>query len=156
MTSVPETLLCRVVRLLLAFGFLREPKPGYVAHTPLSASFVTMPSYLDAAMFLAETAAPSALQMSTATHRNGLMGDLGDSAYAAAFNTSQPFKSAVLKQSRLQRQWWAYRRCTQDTDHVIDELLARLDWKKLNTACFVDVSICKFYYLYTTDLAPGI
>ncbi|ROV99515.1 hypothetical protein VMCG_06382 [Cytospora schulzeri] len=61
LVNVPATQLQRVVRLITA-GFLQEPHPGSgeVAHTELSASFVTHFPNLEAAMFLGGTAAPAA------------------------------------------------------------------------------------------------
>lgn len=122
-------------------GFLHETQPGYIAHTALSAPFVTKLSYLDAAMFLAETAAPTALQMAAATQRSGHQDHSSESAYALAFKTSQTFQSACEKRTKLQRQWPAYARCTGETDDGIIEVLGRLDWHSLGNAYIVDVSL---------------
>ncbi|KAK4168175.1 hypothetical protein QBC43DRAFT_202083 [Cladorrhinum sp. PSN259] len=54
--GVPEMELSRIVRMTSTVGFLAEPRPGYIAHTALSAPYVTQLNYLDATMFLAETA----------------------------------------------------------------------------------------------------
>jgi hypothetical protein len=121
LAGVPETQLCRIVRTTVTAGFLHEPQPGHIAHTALSAPFVTKLSYLDAAIFLAETAAPT--------------------AYTLAFSTSQTFQSACEQQTRLQRQWSAYRRCMGDMDDSLTELLSQLDWRSLGNACIVDVSL---------------
>ena len=140
LAGVSETQLCRIVRMTATAGFLHEPQPGHIAHTDLSASFVTKLSYLDASMFLAEVAAPVALQMAAATQRHGLSNLPDESAYSLAFNTSQTFQSACKQQMKLQRQWSAYLRCAGDTDDAVVELLTQLDWRSLGNSCVVDVS----------------
>ncbi|KAF8852509.1 hypothetical protein BDZ45DRAFT_678306 [Acephala macrosclerotiorum] len=134
LASVPEMQLCRVVRMTATAGFLHEPQPRHIAHTALSAPFVTNLAFLDAIMFLAETAAPTALQMA-AVQLHG-----HQSAYSTAFSTPQPFQSACVERTRLQRQWSAYRRCSGDVDDGVTDLLARLNWRGLGNACIVDVS----------------
>ena len=125
-------------------GFLQEPQLGHIAHTSLSASFVTKLSYLDASMFLAEVAAPVALQMAAATQRHGLLSLQNESAYNIAFNTSQTFHSACEQRTKLQRQWSAYLRCVGAIDDTVIELLSQLDWRSLGNACVVDVSHVAF------------
>ena len=130
-------------------GFLREPQPGHIAHTDLSASFVTKLSYLDASMFLAEVAAPVALQMAAATQRHGLSNLSSESAYNLAFNTPQTFQSACEQQMKLQRQWSAYLRCAGDVEDTVIELLSQLDWRSLGNACVVDVSHVMIHPFYS-------
>ncbi|KAF2272828.1 O-methyltransferase family protein [Westerdykella ornata] len=137
---VPESQLRRVIRMTATVGFLREPSVGQIAHTPLSASFVTNLSFLDATMFLAETSAPAALHMATSTLRNEPQEELGDSAYSIAFKSSQSFESACAERTRLQRQWSAYRRCVGDFEDHLPGILGRLNWRSLGNACIVDVS----------------
>ncbi|RYP41562.1 hypothetical protein DL767_000904 [Monosporascus sp. MG133] len=141
LAGVPEAQLSRVVRMTATAGFLHEPQPGLIAHTALSASFVTQLSYLDAAMFLAETGAPAALQMAAATKLQGQPGGPNDAvtAYAVAFNTSQTFPVACDQRKKLQRQWLAYFRCSVDVEETVPEILGRLDWIRVGNACVVDV-----------------
>ncbi|KAF1952291.1 hypothetical protein CC80DRAFT_452477, partial [Byssothecium circinans] len=134
LASVPETLLGRVVRMVATVGFLHEPQPGHIAHTRLSAPFVTNLAFFDAAMFLAETAAPAALQMAAASQRQG-----DQSAYSIAFPTSQPFLAACSESTKMQRQFSAYRRCVGDVEDGVTELIGRLKWRSLGNACIVDV-----------------
>lgn len=79
-----------------------------MAHTPLSAQFVTNPAFLDAAMFLAESAAPAALQMASATQQFGDSQRSNESAYNLAVNTQKPFHTARDERPKLSRQWSAY------------------------------------------------
>ena len=141
LAGVPETQLCRVVRMTATAGYLHEPQPGHVAHSALSAPFVTKPSFLDVAMFLSETAAPTSLQMAVATQHFGHSQRSNESAYNVAFNTSVAFASACEQRSKLQRQWNAYLRCgTGDVDASVTDILTRLDWLSLGNASVVEVS----------------
>jgi hypothetical protein len=120
-------------------GFLSEPQPGEIAHTALSARFVTDLSFYDALMFLAESAAPSALKMAAATEQQGRQRDSNDSAYSLAFNTTKPFQSACLEQPKLKRQYKAYVRYTGAASNGFIDLLGRLNWGSMGNACVVDV-----------------
>ncbi|KAK4233609.1 hypothetical protein C8A03DRAFT_19340 [Achaetomium macrosporum] len=142
LAGVPESHLCRIVRLTATAGFLHEPQPGHFAHTPLSAPFVTNLSYLDAVMFLAETAAPAALQMAAATPSStggALAEPPAESAYSLAFHTSRTFQSACEQRAKLQRQWHAYLHWTGDEGDAIRQLLSGLDWSSLRNARIVEV-----------------
>ncbi|GKZ39830.1 hypothetical protein AbraIFM66950_001334, partial [Aspergillus brasiliensis] len=124
LAGIPESHLRRVVRMMAATGFLREPEPGHVAHSALSASFVTRPSYLDAAMFLAETAAPAALQM-PATSRHPV-------------STPLAMTTAHAQVPKLQRQWSAYLQYgLGHTDGNILEPLDQFDWLGLGGGAVV-------------------
>ena len=121
LAGIPVTQLSRVVRMTVAAGFLLEPHPGHIAHSTLSAPFVTKPPYLDALLFLARTATPAALQMPAATQRFGDSQSSNESAYNVAFDTSTPFASVCEQQPKLLRQWLAYLR--HGTGEVYDALL---------------------------------
>jgi hypothetical protein len=68
---VDEAQLSGVVRMTATAGFLRKPQSGFISHTALSSPFVSQLFYLDAIMFLAEMAAPTALQMTNITKLSG-------------------------------------------------------------------------------------
>ncbi|EXV01917.1 hypothetical protein X797_004751 [Metarhizium robertsii] len=138
--GVPEAQLSRILCMMTTAGFLYEPQPGYIAHTPLSASFVTQPSHLDAALFLAGTAAPAALNMTVATKSYGHSDSPSACAYSIAFNTAQSFQSSCGTCPKLKRQFAAYTRHMDPTDDgTATELLGRLDWPKLGNARVADV-----------------
>ncbi|KUJ13609.1 uncharacterized protein LY89DRAFT_785260 [Mollisia scopiformis] len=139
LSGVPEAQLRRVVRMTATSGFLNESQPGYVAHTPLSAPFVTKPLFLDAGMFLAKSSGPAALQMASATQRFGNSSRPHESAYNLAFNTSETFESLCEQRSKVQRQWSAYLRYSGETDDVVSDFLTQLDWSSLGNACVVNV-----------------
>ncbi|KAI0812136.1 hypothetical protein GGR55DRAFT_640525 [Xylaria sp. FL0064] len=141
LTGVSEAQLSRIVRITAMAGFLHEPMPGVISHTALSARFVTQYSFLDAAMFLAETGVPMALQSSATTRLQGRLGQGVEAAtsYAVAFNPSQTFPLAHEQSKKLQRQWLAYSRCLIDTEKQYIETLSQLDWVHLGEALIVDI-----------------
>jgi hypothetical protein len=143
LTGVPEPVLIRVVRMTSTAGFLCEPRPRHVAHTTLSAGFVTRPSLGDAAMFVSGTAGRAALHMAGATQRHGELerpDQAHQTAFALAEKTQQPFRLACEQRPRLQRQWAAYQRCSSMAlDEKVAEVLSRLDWERQRSACIIQV-----------------
>ena len=137
--------LRRIVRMTASAGFLYEPRPAHVAHSALSAPFVTRPSYLDAVMFLSGTAAPAALHMAAATQRFGQSQLPHESAYNVALNTSATFASMCEQRSILQRQWPAYlRHAMGDVELSVTDVLTCFDWLSLRNATVVEVSLSTF------------
>lgn len=123
-------------------GFLHEPEPGLVAHTPLSASFSTELSYFDAAMFLSNQVAPSALHLNLGSQKQegfspfGLDDAVGNSNYSIG-----ALYTGSLGGPRLTRQCLAYRDsiCGTDDDSLTD-LFRQLNWQSLGEATIVYVS----------------
>jgi hypothetical protein len=89
--------LDRIVRMTATAGFLCQPKRGRVAHTQLSAGLVTDMSLLDATMFLAESASPTALQMVAASQQDQGVSSGGESAYCISQGASQSFQACYLQ-----------------------------------------------------------
>ncbi|KAL5041476.1 hypothetical protein BDW71DRAFT_201346 [Aspergillus fruticulosus] len=141
LAGVPEIQLGRVIRLVATSGFLQEPITNYVSHTPLSAQFVTNQSLLDAVVFMADVAAPAALQMPTATQRFGSSQNPTETAYSMALRTIQPFAVAIQEQPKLGRQWSAYLRHAVGLhqEKEIVETLSQLKWSNLGNAFIVEV-----------------
>ena len=134
LTGVPEMQLRHVVRMMATAGFLHEPEPDHVAHSPLSAPFVSKPAFLDAAMFLSEIAAPAAMKMAAASHSKA-------SAYNVATDSPVPFATASEQKSKLQRQWTAYQQYGMgDVYSSMIDVLTRLNWAKLGSALIVEVT----------------
>jgi len=142
LVSVPEMQLRRVVRLMATAGFLileeqqqaLVTRQAQVAHTRLSASFVTQFTNLDAVMFLSGTLVHASLQMPEATQRQLSGFSLTTTPVGLDFGT------ACKQQPRLRRQWDAYIGCVKDSTQVIADLLDRLDWASLGRALVVEVS----------------
>ncbi|KAL4898953.1 hypothetical protein BDW74DRAFT_184229 [Aspergillus multicolor] len=153
-SNVPVDQLQRVVRLMMTAEFLCEQSSGHVAHTPLSASFVTEPDLLDASLFLAQVAVPAALRMPRSIDQHhpddpdlsstliaqadsraagpGLgLGSRLRSGYAAGFDPGQP---------RAQRLFAAYlARAILDEGSAVDEVLKLVDWGAIGAGTVVDV-----------------
>lgn len=122
-------------------SFLSESKPGEVSHSMLSASFLTKPSYMDAIVFLAGTAAPSATNMTTATRRFGLSQSPHESAFNLALDDRTTFVSTLEMRSKLQRQWSAYSRHVMgEIEAVAKNALNCFDWSSLGASTVVEVS----------------
>ncbi|KAK4119020.1 O-methyltransferase family protein [Parathielavia appendiculata] len=138
LTGVPEILLVRVVRMTSTAGFLCEPRPRHVAHTPLSAGFVTKPSLGDAAVFLGGTVGRAALHMAAATQRYGETERPEQSSFVLSDKAQQSFHQACEQRPKLQRQWAAYRRWLLDVEDRLAELLSRFDWERQRSACIIE------------------
>ena len=110
-------------------GFLHEPQLGYVAHTPLSLPFTTELSYFDAAMFLANRVAPSALDLTSVT----LKQDIGS-------RSPRSFALDCAQEPQLNRQWLAYCHSVGSTENDLAALLNLLNWQSLGEASVVHVS----------------
>lgn len=109
--NVSESQLRQIIRMVTPIGFLKEPQPGYVAHSALSASFASKQSYVDAMMFLANTLAPAALGVATAQHDSKYHEHARNSMCNHELATSTTFSSIDTTQSPLlQRRWHAYLR----------------------------------------------
>ena len=142
LTRVPELQLSRVVRLMATVGFLQEPQTHHVAHTPLSASFVSCPSYHDAAMFLSESVAPAALRM---THSVQCQ----DKPLQA--NKTTATAGAVVTDrygAKQTRQYTAYMQHVGRLEETygVATVLEQLNWQKIASipnACIVEVSRLK-------------
>ncbi|KAL5341614.1 histidine phosphatase superfamily [Aspergillus crustosus] len=158
LAGVPEGHLTRVIRMTATAGFLQEPQPGFVAHSALSAPFVTKPSYLDAVMFLASTATPAALQMPAATQRFGQSLRANETAFNLAFNTPVTFASTTEQRPRIQRQWPAFLRYgTKDVDDRVTDLLSRLDHFRRGSTTIVEVGARSLTRATTlTNLYPSL
>lgn len=140
LSGVPEVQLVRIIRLTATAGFLHEPQPGVVSHSSLSSPFVTTPSYLDAAMFLATSATPAALEMAATSQRFGESDRPNEAAYNVALKTTKPFHNARQQGTKLNRQWSAYLRYGDATERVTD-VLAQLDWANVRTESSLVVEV---------------
>lgn len=141
LAGVPQRQLHRVICMTATAGFLRLIPSDMVAHTPLSAHFMANQSLLDAAVFMAETAAPAALRMTSATQRFGDSLDPSETAYNLALGTSRTFNVAC-QAPKLARQWASYLRYAAGLhqDEKVAGLLSQLNWSNLGDACIVEVS----------------
>lgn len=141
LVEIPETQLIPVIRFAATADFLCEPQPGHVAHTFLSAQFVTNPALFDALMFLTHVAMPTSMQMSAATKQSSeLVSPTENSCYSIAFNTATPFTADCEGQGKLQRQVAAFEQLKgSGSNDDITDILPCLDWLHLSDTTVVEV-----------------
>ena len=141
LASIPATELCRVVRMTATAGILCEPEPGFVAHSPLSAHFVTKPSLLDATAFLADTVVPAALHMADATRLRTNPHQAHLSAYAIASDPSTSFAARCEQEPKLRRHLAAFQRLEASiVDEGATSAISSIDWRSISPAKVVEVS----------------
>lgn len=137
---VPEAQLRRIARMMMTSNFLCEPKPGELAHTTLSASFVTNPALCDSTMFLTSVVKPAMDKCVEATEQFGPTTEKTQTALNIAVNTSLPFGDYVAQTPKLQRQCSAYMRTvTTNAEICGDQLAEAFDWDNMRDATVVDV-----------------
>jgi len=97
---------------------------------------VANPSFLDAAMFLAESAAPAALHMAAATKTFGDSERPAESAFNLAANQISPFHTVREQTPRLNRRWYAYLHHAAGllTENDDVDILAQLNWSNVTNA----------------------
>lgn len=123
--------------MMATAGFFCEPHNNHIAHTPLSAAFVSDPGLFDAALFLSNTVAPAALHMPQATKQFPNSERPEESAYNMTI--SPEYRE---RQTQLEAQWPTYLHYgTKDEASSIKDVLTRVDWKALGNATVVDVSV---------------
>ncbi|KAH0277603.1 hypothetical protein KCU91_g3061, partial [Aureobasidium melanogenum] len=133
LASVPKSQLIRVTRIAAMAGFLREPKPGHVVHSALSAQFVLEPFSLDALLFVSDVANPTSMQMTKATKTYGESHKLDQTSYQLAFHTTP--ESVV--DTKLCRQHAAFDRLS--AYNYIPDLSSMYDWQSLGAGTVVEV-----------------
>lgn len=144
LASVPETQLRRVARMMATTGFFCEPRSDHIAHTPLSAAFVSDPGLFDAALFLSNTVAPAALHMPQATKQFPNSERPEESAYNIDVSASRSSPESRERWPQLEAQWPTYLHYgTKNEASSIKDVLTRVDWKALGNATVVDVSIIR-------------
>ncbi|KAI1877580.1 hypothetical protein JX265_003588 [Neoarthrinium moseri] len=134
LAHVAESQLRRVIRLTATQGFLREEPHGYIGHTALSEAFFDNPLLLDAAIFMAESAAPAALKMD-APNPDDSEGD-NRTAYNLAVGGTKPFHMACQEQPRLSRQYRAYLQYAagMHVGETLADTLAQFNWSNTRNA----------------------
>lgn len=134
--DIPEDELRSAARMAATAGFLQEPISDHVAHTTLSMQFLNDPGMLDAVIFLSQTAAPSALQMSSSQRTSG-----SDQSVNATPGRTAPFTDTLQQQPKLQRQALNYfREAITESTASLSDVLMQLDWQSLGGSTVVDVS----------------
>lgn len=128
-TGVPLHQLRSIARMALLMGFLSEPEPDQLSHSPLSAAMVRDPGVLEWARFVTSTSAPMVSAMVEATERWGGDRDVSKTAYAVAWQTELPLFAHVASDKDLQARYAAYMRVmTQSRGMALRHILE--GWKE--------------------------
>jgi len=143
--GIPEAHLDSVIGMMTAAGFLSQPQPHHVAHTALSAAFLSDLSLCDAARFLGECVVPAALHMAEMSRRHAGPHTPHQSSHETAFSLALTTPSVSQpvwdRDSKLRRQWLAFlTHACGVHDLASSDILARFDWFNLGNACIVEVS----------------
>ena len=122
-------------------GFLREPEPEYVAHSAISAAFVTQPAFQDWAQFMTSYSAPTAHHLAEATDRWGDTQASNQTAYNIAFNTELPFFAHVAESKERTEMFAKYMRSLGHSEALaLRHVLDGFNWAGLGEAHIIDVS----------------
>ncbi|KAG9854989.1 hypothetical protein KCU98_g2057, partial [Aureobasidium melanogenum] len=133
LASVPKCQLIRVTRIAAMAGFLREPKPGHVVHSALSAQFVLEPFSLDALLFISDVVNPTSMQMTKATKTYGETQHTDRTPYQLVFHTTPD----SIVDTKLRRQHAAFDRLS--AYNYVTDLSSIYDWHSLGAGKVVEV-----------------
>lgn len=133
LASVPESQLIRVARITAMAGFLREPQPGHVVHSALSAQFVLEPFSLDALLFISDVVNPTSMQMTRATKTYGETQNPDRTPYQLVFHTTPD----SVVDTKLRRQHAAFDRLS--AYNYVTDLSSIYDWHSLGAGTVVEV-----------------
>ncbi|TQN67602.1 Dothistromin biosynthesis regulatory protein aflJ, partial [Colletotrichum shisoi] len=140
LAGVPPAQIRRIVRMAATVGILREPKPGHVAHTPLSAQMYKKPSYSDAVGFTAETVVPTSLRMADAARQQMRYHQEDANPFQTATDPSFSLASACERDHRPRRRAVAFRRLTAvNRTSAVLEVLSSVNLEELGQTV-VDVN----------------
>ncbi|KAJ9606818.1 hypothetical protein H2200_008828 [Cladophialophora chaetospira] len=139
--KVPEQQLRQVARMAATSGFLSQPSPNMLAHTPLSARFVTNPLYREAALYQTETEGGIALNMTPMTSKYRGSEKINETAHNIFDKTDLRYFQYLDKRSKSVFRYQAamtvlggYGKETS-TRHLVE----MFDWAGLGEAEVVDV-----------------
>ncbi|KAK5011228.1 hypothetical protein LTR28_004735 [Elasticomyces elasticus] len=151
--GVPEAQLRSVARMMMTSNFLYEPRLGELAHSTLSAHFVTDPALLDSAVFMTDVSMPAAAKLARATEIFGATEQRNQTALNVAFETEMPFYKFVAQSPKMEKQFAAYtKNVTTNEETNIKHLLTGFSWSALNEATVIDVGA----YSYDASIALAL
>jgi len=126
--------------MMMSGGFLCEPKSGEIAHTNLSAQFVTSPSLYDSALFLAGIVNPTMSKNTDTADRYGVYDRGNPSTLDLTASTIVSFDEDLVRTPKLQRRFDSYKRTVMASNEVTEEhLVEAFDWASLGNVTVVDV-----------------
>ena len=126
--------------MAMTSNLLREPAPGELAHSSVSASFIANPALRDWALFTTSVTAPMAPQIVEATEKFGATESKTQTAFNVWENTDKPFFDHVKQDKELSRQFASYmKHITTGFGESIQHVVTGYDWASLGKPTIVDV-----------------
>lgn len=140
--GVPLTHLRSVARMGMTMGFMKEPTPGCIAHSDLSACFARDPSLVDWALFIADGTASSAGKLVEATEMFGGSEAKNQTAYNIAKSSDLPFFEYLSSDKRLAGRFAGYMKNVTNTPATsVEHVVTGFDWGGLGSGTVVDVRL---------------
>ena len=141
LANVPESQLKGISRMAIINGFLCEPEPEMVAHSPASSLLVKDPSFMNWARFLTDYSVPSAYRLPEATQRWGKTESKNETAFNLAMDVTEPFFDYLRQRKETNSMFMSYMRNVASTEGVsFKHLVNGFDWASLPLgATVVDV-----------------
>jgi 6-hydroxytryprostatin B O-methyltransferase len=128
--------------MAMTSGLLSEPEPGRVAHSAVSALFLTNPNFLLWAEFMTECSAPTAARFADATQKWPGSANKTETAYNIAFDTDLPFFDHLATVPKRTEQFAGYMKSVTSSEGTdLKHLVSGYDWASLGKATVVDVRI---------------
>jgi 6-hydroxytryprostatin B O-methyltransferase len=121
-------------------GILTEPRTEHIAHTRISAHFITQPVFNDWVLFMMQYLVPTTLCFSQATEKWGDTTATHQTAHNLAFKTALPsFTHIEQSQHSTEKSARYMRAFDQNPGLAIEHLLTGFDWEGLGSAHIVDL-----------------
>jgi len=139
--QVPEYQLRKICRMAMTSGLFRELDNNTLAHTAISRGLRHGSPFLDAMMFLTETASVTASKMVDMTVRYGSSSAQNNTAFNVAFDTDLPFYAYLSQNPTVGAQLAGSMKFFGVGGELhLKHLVNGYDWAGLGEATVVDVS----------------
>ncbi|KAL9618842.1 MAG: hypothetical protein Q9160_006501 [Pyrenula sp. 1 TL-2023] len=139
--GVPEKTFKSVIRLAMTANFFRETEDRQLAHTTLSASFVTNPDLNTWLRYMVIRLWPVRLQFANTTKKWGGSLKTNETAYNYTWGTDLSFFDHLKANPELDQEFATYMKSQAAASRgtSVDFLLQGFDWASLGEATVVDV-----------------
>ena len=138
---VPLPQLRSIARMAFTFNFLAEPIPGHIAHSGVSAAFISNPTLMDWALFMTSASAMTATKMVEATEKYGSTVSKAETAFNISKNTDLPYFDWLKQDPQMERQFAGYMKNVTASEGLnVTHLVKGFDWASLGECTVVDVT----------------
>jgi hypothetical protein len=141
--GLDEDRVCRIIRLSTTSGIFRETRPGFVAHTGVSALLAMPMGMKDIAGHIIDDIFPAAARLVESLQKYPQPKNRQfETPFALANNVGEPFFDFLAKHPARSERFHAAMRATDMAGPFSGESLAYgYDWDALNSKTFVDVCL---------------